>query len=117
MTRLQVEAGTRIYIRPGYTDMRKSALTLAEVVKVFMRLNVFEAAIFIFRGRSSRLIKILYWDRNGFCLWQKRLEEDSFPWPPADATSLEISMAELEMLLSGINFFRRHSEKYISKIF
>lgn len=115
MISLLPEPPTRLFVRPGYTDMRKSALTLAQVVTSEMQLDVFQDMIFLFRGRSARLIKILYWDRNGFCLWQKRLAEDRIPWPTNSAENLEISREDLSLLLTGVDFFRRHTEKNFGK--
>ena len=50
----------------------------------------------------------MYWDRNGFCLWQKRLEKDKYPWPDTEKAVEQITNDQLEMLLSGIDFFKAH---------
>lgn len=117
MIKISPSLSTRIFIRPGYTDMRKSALTLAQVVANEMQLDVFQDMLFLFRGRSARLIKALYWDRNGFCLWQKRLAEDKFPWPQGATQNLEVSLDDLRLLLTGVNFFMRHEDKNFGKKF
>jgi transposase len=68
----------------------------------------FSGSLYLFCGRDRKRLKALYWDRNGFCLWQKRLERDTFPWPRTAEEVREITEAELRMLLSGIDFFHAH---------
>ncbi len=72
--------------------------------------------LYLFCSRDRRLMKALYWDRNGFCLWQKRLEKDRFPWPQDREEVLGISRDELDMLLSGIDFFNAHKTLYFSGV-
>jgi len=61
--------------------MRKSIDTLSILVSEKMGLDLFSGSLFAFCNRSRNIIKLLYWDKNGFCLWQKRLEKDMFKWP------------------------------------
>jgi len=70
-----------IYIRPGITDMRKAVNGLSLTVQQEMSLDPFSESLFLFCNRERKIIKALYWDRNGFCLWQKRLEKHRYPWP------------------------------------
>jgi transposase len=100
-----------IYIRTGYTDMRKQINGLAILAQRELKLNPLSGDLFMFCGRTRRLLKILYWERNGFCLWMKRLEEDRFPWPLTEGEVRRISRREMKMLLSGIDFFHAHQEK------
>jgi len=66
--------------------------------------------VFINRQRSK--LKILYWHRNGFCLWQKRLEKERFSWPRANAgTSIALSLKELEWLLEGFDLWANSPHK------
>lgn len=95
----------RILLKPGITDFRKQINGLASIVENEMKLNVFSNYIFIFCSRNRTRLKILYWDRNGFCLWLKRLEKDKFVWPKNEQEVKEISYEELKMLFDGINFF------------
>ena len=92
----------RIFVRPGATDMRKQINGLAVIIEQQMDSNVFEAALFLFCNGERRILKALYWDRTGFCLWQKRLEKHRFPWPrtPEQART-EIDAQKLHMLLDG----------------
>lgn len=98
----------RVFIRPGPTDMRKAINGLCGIVQNEIRLDLFERSLFVFSNRTCDLVKILYWDRNGFCLWQKRLEKDRFPWPKDATEVLEITAEELNWLLNGIDFRRAH---------
>ena len=67
---------TRVFIAPGVTDMRKAINGLSLLVTDQMELDPFSGHLFAFCNRKRDMVKILYWDRNGFCLWQKRLEKD-----------------------------------------
>ena len=98
----------RVFIRPGRTDMRKAINGLNLIIQQEMKQDPFSHSLFVFCGRSRRLIKLIYWDGNGFCLWQKRLEDGSFPWPGDAMEAMELSREEFLHLLSGIDFRRRH---------
>ena len=64
--------------------------------------NPFSGEIFAFCNRRRDIVKILYWDRNGFCLWQKRLEKDRFWWPESHTEIMELSQQELLWLIDGL---------------
>ena len=95
----------RIYLCVQPTDMRRGFDTLAASVKEFLRHDPFSGNLFLFVGRGKDRMKILYWDRDGFCLWYKRLEEGTFKLPShKDApVSVELKATELAMLLEGID--------------
>ena len=97
-----------IYIKPGRTDMRKQANGLSIIADEEMELNLQAKNLFLFCSRDRKLIKCLYWDRNGFCLWQKRLEKNKYPWPDTEEAVKKITYEQLKMLLSGIDFFKAH---------
>ncbi len=100
--------GLRVYLAVGDTDMRKSMDALAALVSGRLSLDPFSGHLFAFRNRRRNLVKILYWDRNGFCLWQKRLEKDRFRWPDeAGPTAAEVSRRELGWLLEGLDVRQR----------
>lgn len=106
---MQLTVGeVRIYLRPGKTDFRKSINGLSMMVQEYMRENPFSGNYFVFCNRDKTMLKILYWDRNGFCLWQKRLEEDKFRWPNIATEIYEISKEEYEWLLLGLDFYNAH---------
>lgn len=99
---------TRIFIKPGTTDMRKAANGLSSMAQTAMEMDPFSGSIFLFCSRNRKLLKAFYWDRNGFCLWQKRLERDRFPWPDTEEKARELRVDEVAMLLDGIDFFHAH---------
>ena len=97
-----------IFVRPGVTDMRKAIYGLSIVATEQMQRDPLSGSLFLFCNRYRRIMKALYWDRNGFCLWQKRLEKDRFPWPASEEAAREISADQLRMLLDGIDFWHAH---------
>jgi transposase len=101
---------TRLFIKPGFTDMRKAINGLSIIAQEEMKLDPFSGSLFLFCGKSKRLLKILYWDKNGFCLWQKRLEKHRFPWPQRLEDCLEIDYDKIVMLLNGIDFWNAHEK-------
>ncbi|MBK8393849.1 MAG: IS66 family insertion sequence element accessory protein TnpB [Leptospiraceae bacterium] len=103
----------KVYLYPKIIDMRKSWNGLITLVQYGMNLDPFQQSLFVFCGRSQRLIKIIYWDGNGFCMWMKRLEKGNFPFSPNE--NLEISRKELIWLLSGIGSRKKHKAINFSK--
>ena len=96
-------AGTRVWLAVGRTDMRKGFDGLAAAVQERMAQDPFCGHLFVFRGRRGDLIKVLWWDGQGLCLFAKRLEKGRFAWPsPADG-KVVITSAQLGMLLEGID--------------
>lgn len=106
-----------IYVRPGKTDMRKQINGLAIVVAEELKLDPFSGALFLFCNKRRHLLKILYWDRTGFCQWQKRLEKARFPWPMNRSEVQEIDLEKLRQLLAGINFWEAHEELEYSSVY
>ena len=104
-----------IYVKPGKTDMRKQINGLSILVQDELKLDPFSGALFLFCNKRQHLLKILYWDRTGYCLWLKRLEKDRFPWPMNRSEVQEIDLEKLRQLLAGIDFWEAHEEvKYSS---
>ena len=97
---IHLELGAaRIFVRPGATDLRKQINGLVLLVQEQMQLSPFEAALFVFCNRQRRVLKAVYWDRTGFCLWMKRLEKGRFSWPRTAAEARrEIDVKQLRML-------------------
>jgi len=105
----------RIFLRPGTTDLRKAVNGLSVIVQEDIKQDPFSGSVFLFCNRGRKLIKAVYWDRTGFWLSQKRLEKNSdfsprFPWPADKSEAKELSVEELQMLLTGIDFFKAHKE-------
>jgi transposase len=106
----------RIFIRPGRTDLRKAVNGLAVLIEQQMGGEPFSGNVYLFCNRDRRLLKAVWWDRNGFWLSQKRLEKDRFPWPETSEAARELSGEELAMLLAGIDFFKAHKALYYKKV-
>ncbi len=98
-----------IYLRPGSTDLRKGINGLIALIEDQMELWALSGSLFLFCNSQRKLLKALYWDTTGFCLWQKRLESTyRFPWPKRVHEVHQIQHEQLQMLLSGIDFWGAH---------
>ena len=100
---IPVDSGVRVFLAPGATDMRKSINTLAILVTGQLDQDPLSGHLFGFCNRKRDTVKILYWERNGFCLWHKRLERDRFRWPNNASEVQRISLRELRWLLDGLS--------------
>ena len=110
---------SQIYLHREPVDFRKSINGLGAIVQEEMKLDPYSSALFIFTCGRRKRIKILYWDRTGFALWYKKLEEDLFPWPKdIDNEILEITSQELNWVLDGINIWKikPHTDKKYKKM-
>lgn len=103
---ITIPAGMRIHLAMGITDMRKGFDGLAMLAQEVLKLDPFSGHFFIFRGRRGDLVKVLYWDSQGFCLFSKRLEQGRFVWPVTREGSVTLTAAQLSMLLEGIDWRR-----------
>ena len=103
-----------IYVKPGTTDMRKQINGLSVLVRQELNLNPFSGALFVFCNRRRNIMKILYWDRNGFCLWHKRLEKDRFKWPDSSGDTLIIDERELAWLMEGLAIEQKGAHRRLS---
>jgi transposase len=114
-----IPGGLRVYLGLGHTDMRKAIDGLSILVEQQLAYDPFSGHLFAFSNRRRTMVKILYWDRNGFCLWQKRLEKDRFRWPKSPCGSLEIEQRELQWLLDGLDITQRlaHDRLAYSRVF
>jgi transposase len=99
-----------IFVSLGFTDMRKQINGLSVIVQQSCKDGPFTGSYYIFCGRTRKILKILYWDRTGFCLWQKRLERDSFPWPRNKKEITEITRQQLRLVLRGIDVWKEHEK-------
>ena len=107
----------KIYIHKNYVDFRKSINGLSAIVVSDMSLDLRKSAIFIFCNQKRSHMKMLYFDRSGFALWMKRLEDAKFSWPKRiDNDVIEISCEDIELLLSGINIWTRFENVYFEEI-
>jgi len=103
---IELRAGTRIWLAAGITDMRRGFQGLSAQVQMVLEQEPYSGHVFVFRGRRSDLIKLLWFDGDGLCLFQKRLERWRFIWPQATSGTVSLSRAQLSMLLEGIDWRR-----------
>ena len=101
---LGVSPGTRIWLVAGVTDMRRGFNALAAQVQSSLAEDPLSGHLFVFRGRRGDPLKVLWWDGDGMCLFAKRLERGKFVWPRAENGKVHLSMAQLSMLLEGIDW-------------
>ena len=106
----------RVFLAVGHTDMRKAINGLSIMVEQDMSLNPFSGDLFVFCNRACSIIKILYWDHNGFCLWLKRLEKHRFKWPTSVDEVVTIGAKQLNWLLAGLDFTSAHEHLYYSAV-
>ena len=97
--------GVRVWLALEPADMRCGFDRLAALAREVTGQDPLSGHLFVFRGRSGDRLKILWWDRDGYALWYKRLEEGVFKLPRAQAgaTSVQLRPSELAMLLEGID--------------
>jgi transposase len=97
-------SGTRVWLATGPTDMRKGFDGLALVAQEKLRQDPHCGHLFVFRGRRGDLIKVLWHDGQGMCLFSKRLERGRFIWPSPAEARVTISSGQLGYLLEGIDW-------------
>jgi len=107
-------SGIKVYLALEYTDMRKSINGLSIIVENQFDLDPFSGSLFVFCNRRRNIMKILYWDRNGFCLWHKRLEKDRFKWPESCGDTLIIDERELIWLMEGLAIEQKSAHERLS---
>ena len=95
---------SHIWIAAGITDMRRGFTGLSAMVQTTLEQNPFAGHVFVFRGRRGDLVKLLWYDGDGLCLFSKRLERGRFVWPQATSGTVSLSKAQLSMLLEGIDW-------------
>jgi transposase len=96
-----------VFIHRDPVDMRKGINGLSEIIEMAEIGSLFGRHLFVFCGRRRDLIKVLYFDRSGFALWQKRLERDKFPWPKkSDCTVVHLSPEQFTWLLDGYDVWK-----------
>ena len=101
---IPVPASTRIWLAAGVTDMRKGFVGLSAQAEKVLKADPYCGHLFVFRGRRGDLIKVIWWDGQGACLFSKRLERGRFVWPSAAGGKLVIGTAQLSILLEGIDW-------------
>ena len=102
---IHLPASVRVYLCLSPCDMRRSFDGLHALVRDHLQLDALAGHLYLFVNKRRDRLKILYWDRDGFAIWAKRLEEGNYAMPSAEpgSTGLEITVEELGALLSGID--------------
>ena len=110
---IHLPASVRVYLCTSPCDMRRSFDGLHAVVTSVLELDAFAGHLFVFSNRRRDRVKILYWDRDGFAVWAKRLEEGTYAMPFSEGGEKrkEISAQELGALLSGIDLSQARRRK------
>ncbi len=96
----------RIYLACGATDMRKGFDGLAVLVQQVLAHDPHSGAVFAFRGKRGDLMKLLWWDGQGLCLFSKRMDRGYFVWPVTATGTVALTAAQLSMLMEGIDWRR-----------
>lgn len=112
---IEPRAGTRIWLAAGITDMRCGFHGLSAKVQTVLEEQPYSGHVFVFRGRRGDLVKLLWFDGDGLCLFAKRLERGRFLWPQAAEGTVSLSRAQLSMLLEGIDW-RRPTRTYTPQL-
>jgi transposase len=107
-------AAAKVYLCVAPTDLRKSYDTLAAVVRDHLRGDPLSGSWFVFRGKRGDRLKILYWDGDGYAIWQKRLEQGTFEFPTATAgaSGVEVRARDLALILGGIDLGAKRRKRY-----
>ena len=101
---IPVPASTKVWVAAGATDMRKGFNGLAALAEKILERDPYSGHLFVFRGRRGDLVKVIWWDGQGACLFAKRLERGKFVWPAAKEGRIALTAAQLAMLLEGIDW-------------
>ncbi len=101
---IPVPAQTKVWLAAGVTDMRKGFAGLSALAETVLQGDPYCGHLFVFRGRRGDLLKVIWWDGQGACLFSKRLERGRFVWPSAMGGKVNLTPAQLAMLLEGIDW-------------
>jgi len=112
---LTLSPAVRVFLCTEAADMRRSFDRLAEMTRSILEQDPFSGHLFVFFNRPRDRVKILFWDRSGFCLYYKRLEEGCFSPPPRDGRRVEIAAAELTLILEGLELANAKRHKRFSR--
>lgn len=107
------ESTIKIWLYAKATDMRKSFDGLIALAKNQLKESPLSGALFVFINKRQTHIKILYFDRSGYCLWAKRLEQGGFHYNPSEGEKQVLDVTKLKLLIEGIELKNtRQSKRY-----
>ena len=110
---IAASAATRIYLAAEITDMRKSYNGLYALVSGTLRHDPLSGHLFVFCNRRRDRIKILYWDGSGLWVCAKRLEKGTFHWPDCGGGAVELTQAQLNLLLGGLDLKQTRARRWL----
>lgn len=114
---LTLPSSVHVYLAAGATDLRRSIDGLAALVRDRLGRDPLSGHLFLFRNRRGDRLKILAWDRSGFWVLYKRLEQGTFAWPgDADVTAVEMRHSDLLLLLSGVDLTRTRPRRWYDRV-
>lgn len=113
---LSLPSSVRVFLCLLPTDMRWSFDSLAMQAQGVLAQDPLSGHLFVFRNKRGDRVKILYWDKDGYALWYKRLEAGVFRFPSAQGERIEVSSSELALVLDGIDMtsVKRH-KRYVRR--
>ena len=111
---LMLSPAVKIFLCAESTDMRRSFDKLAEMTRSLLAQDPFSGHLFVFFNKPRDRVKILFWDRSGFCVYYKRLEQGSFRLPKIDGGIAQLDAAELALILEGIELAGARRQKRFS---
>jgi transposase len=106
----------RVFVHTTPTDMRRSFDRLAWMVQETLHQDPFSGHLFVFVNRRGDRMKILFWDRSGYALFYKRLEEGAFHVPSSDAGSVEIDVSRLALILEGLDLAGAKQQRRFARL-
>lgn len=113
----RLDEGLIVYLHRQAIDFRMGINGLATLVEQALGRDPFASAVYVFSNRRRNRVKILGWDRNGFWLLLKRLEQDRFIWPE-EAAVPTLTIEQLHWLLDGIDLavIRKHPHRFYERV-
>jgi transposase len=103
---LRLAEGTRVYVALSAVDFRKAIDGLAALVVEQFSGSPGDGSVYVFYNRNADRVKCLFWDKNGFVLYQKRMERGRFKLKERFDGSMNITPQQLDWLLAGLDFRR-----------
>jgi transposase len=108
---LSLPASVRVFVCLEPVDMRRAFDGLAALAEQVLRQDPLSGHLFVFGNRRGDRVKVLYWDRDGYALWYKRLEAGVFRFPQGNGAGCEVSLADLALILEGIDLAQARRSK------
>jgi transposase len=113
---LTLSPAVRVYLATGTTDLRRSIDGLSAIVRERFALDPLAGHLFLFRNRRGDRLKILAWDRSGFWILYKRLEQGTFAWPAEADGPVEMRSTDLALLLAGVDIAQTRRRRWYERV-